>query len=203
MKPQNITIKHLEAVLDLPAEYWHGKCTLVANAAAQLIGPTCHAVYGHYVGFIEESSFWAGRAATGFVQHGWVLLEDGRVFDPTRWSFEDCEPYIYIGSVDDPDYDEGGNQWREMMAKPCPEDPGRPLPFKLSAHEEAAIREFVDSPKIGFNQIFWLANYSYEGLGPHLGTIYGILQENNLLGFIPFDNQKRAIREGFLKPSEE
>jgi len=203
MKPNDITIKHLEAVLDLPAEQWHGKCTLLAKAAAQLIGTSCHEIYGHYIGPIDDGSFWAGRKSHGFVQHGWVLLDDGRVLDPTRWSFENCEPYIYIGSVGDRDYDEGGNQWREMAIKPCPLEPGRPLGFKLSAHEESAIREFVDVPKIGSNQLFWLANYSYDGLGPHLGTIYGILMENNMSAYIPWDNKMRAIREGFIEDKSE
>jgi hypothetical protein len=33
-------------------------------------------------------------------QHGWVILPDGRVLDPTRWVFEDRRPYIYAGDAE-------------------------------------------------------------------------------------------------------
>lgn len=46
-----------------------------------------------------------------FIPHGWVLMPDGRIFDPTRWTFEAKSPYLYVGPDRD-EYDKGSNQLR-------------------------------------------------------------------------------------------
>ena len=193
--PQNISIEDLEEETGLSVDEWHGKCTLISNAAARLIGDGCHAVYGHYIGDVDPFGFWGERAGNGFIQHGWVLLDNGLVLDPTRWSFEGVEPYIFLGSSED--YDEGGNVWRQKMAKACPQDPGKELPFEMSEEEKIFVRIFVDTPQVGMNHLFWMANLPYDEIGDRVGELYSFLDSHDLRGLVPFDNFERARREGF------
>lgn len=89
-----LTVKRVEKVLGQRASKWKGNCFGIAGAlvAKKLVEGV--AVYGFYHGPIAKTSMFAGRA---FTHHGWVLQPDGTVVDPTRWVFEDVEPYIYVG----------------------------------------------------------------------------------------------------------
>jgi len=197
MKPEELTIEILEAKVGLPADQWHGKCAEIAHHAAELVDGGTSA-YGHYRGPIDHSGYWK-RQGAGFEQHGWVLLEDGRILDPTRFSFENKEPYIHLGDATD-EYDEGGDIWRSRMLRPCPSPfGGRVQQLEFITEGEKKVLEAVTSTPfhmITVEQLAWSANLPYEKLGVFVHPVYTVLKKNDLGGFIPWDNWKRAVREG-------
>jgi hypothetical protein len=189
VKPEELTIEDLERVVGAPPQTWHGKCTALAHAAAELVS---------YHGFVSETGFWKKRR--GFPNsHGWVLLDDGRILDPTRWSFEDVEPYIFLGESQR-DYDEGGNELRKAFRGECPEPEGDLLDLKLNIVTAEIFTKLTGYPveELTFGQIFWLANSPYDDLGVFVGPVYQGIIDNGKKALIPIDNRKRAEREGKL-----
>lgn len=202
-----ITLQQLERAFGMPAKKWAGKCYGVACAASRLIArsrPIC----GHYLGKVCPTSMFATSALAGFVQHGWVLLKDGHVLDPTRWVFEGKKPYIYVGSAKD--YDEGGNAHRTtMLGKPPEFDPDEKvvkIGTVMLASEpwcfvERVLRldriteEDYEPGTVNVGQLHWLANLDPHTMEGHARAIYKMLKKLNLVGFIPIDN-RRAAEEG-------
>lgn len=49
---------------------------------------------------------WDRKEITAYLEdggpprHSWVLLDDGRVLDPTRWCFEGYPARVYVGPSD-------------------------------------------------------------------------------------------------------
>lgn len=198
MRPSRLRISHIEKAVKLPTSKWHGKCTLISNAVIQCGLVIGSPIYGHYLGPVDPAGFWGDKSGGGFVQHGWVLLRDGRVLDPTRFSFENIDPYIHIGPAE-PDYDEGGNAWRMSMRVPCP-GPGSGKPANLKTEHrfiEKLFERFTNTPfkEMTWHQANWVANLTHEELGLGLTSIYETLANNNAKGFIPHDNWTRAVRE--------
>ena len=201
MKPEDLTIEDLEEELDLPTKEWHGKCSLLAHAAVGLLDGA-QFIYGHYLGPIATDGYWGKRL--GFPNHhGWVLLEDERVLDPTRWSFENKKPYIYIGE-NDGDYDEGGDSFRAKTLKPCPRERGNEVDLEISDIERHLIEKLVAMPisNMTIVQLHWIANLPYKQLDWAIGPIYDILIRHNLRGLIPIDNRNRAAREGRISKDQ-
>lgn len=92
------TIDECVRALDWPTEQWRGQCYGVALALVKSKLIPGRAVYGHYYGPIARTSNpFGARAGTNFpVHHGWIIMEDDEtICDPTRWVFEDREPYLY------------------------------------------------------------------------------------------------------------
>ena len=120
-KPHDLTIAEVAKAIKFPVKKWPGNCYAVACKIVDAGLVKGRAVYGVYKGPVAETGYWANRRTQGLIRHGWIILQDGskRVFDPTRWSFEDLEPYFFI-SRRDKDYDEGANELRAAMMKPCP-----------------------------------------------------------------------------------
>lgn len=203
MDPSELTIEQVEQAFGLPTKDWNGNCFGVATAIvkAGLVEGT--AVYGHFLGYVDPDGYWTEYAGHPFIQHGWVLLEDGRILDPTRWSFENENPYLAL--IDESDgqhgeYDEGGGSWREAMRRPCPEADEGDEVFVLELTPEC--KELVDhmlpdgvgSDAMTIQQLHWLSNASYDSFGPFVAAVYqGISKIER--GFIPLDNVQRAKRE--------
>jgi hypothetical protein len=198
MNPEELTIEMLEEEVGMPADKWHGKCHEIAWAADKLLGDSSvTAPYGHYLGPIDPDGYWGGRQ--GFPNHhGWVLLKDGRVLDPTRFSFENKEPYIFI-SEDGSDYDEGGNKIRAAMQRPCPSAMGgQPAELEnLKEYEVMALESVLKTPikMVTREQMFWVANVSYDHLGVYVAPVYTALGKNRMKALVPWDNWLRAVRE--------
>ena len=92
------TLKACEEALGEKAETWVARCYEISCriVKAGLVKGT--AVYGHWLGPVHRKSHFAKRnKALPFIQHGWILLEDGTVLDATRWVFEARKPYLYEG----------------------------------------------------------------------------------------------------------
>jgi hypothetical protein len=208
------TLAQCERAIGKPAIEWGGHCYEIACAIidAHLLPTKAVAVYGHWRGPIADNSiFTAWRAAT-FVQHGWVLLPDKRVLDPTRWAFEGASPYLYTGPSDY--YDEGGNTFREaLMPANAPRfDPDEriihftrhAMPTRTWNFVERLLRLLEELPDncepgdVSINQLSWLANRNPDHFGPHglhALAIYRAIFAVGEGGLIPIDNRRRVERE--------
>ncbi len=199
MNPEDLTIEAIEEYYELPAEKWHGRCSELAHAAIGVLEQG-HYAYGHYLGHVDPDGHWGDR---GLHRHGWVLLDDGRIVDPTRWSFENVKPYIYIGD-NDADYDEGGNRLRGALARPCPSAKDGELANLEEVMASAMLFEHLTSTpfaEMTRAQAVWVANLSYADLGFAVASIYETLITNGMKVFIPVDNYNMAVREGRVKAS--
>jgi len=193
------------------APTWAGRCFEISNLIvdAGILPRGSVAVYGHFLGKVHpESYFGKLRHGTPFIQHGWVNLPDGRIFDPTRWTFEKRLPYLFVGP-NQGEYDEGGNEWRRAMGRPRPAwDPGEKrfhftpedLPTDAWGHVERLLRLDYenDEQKPGtlcYSQLAWLANAPYQSLSPHAHQIYCALEALGEGALIPIDNRRKAQRE--------
>lgn len=190
-----------------PAEEWKGACFAIATQFVEQKIVQGIAIYGHWTGPIAKGTMF-DRGWSGFCRHGWVLLPDGRIVDPTRWVFEGCEPYVYVGPADH--YDEGGNQLRSAIrCAPPPYDAsdGRFVHF-ASSDMPAITWNFISNffilplknpdykpGTLAIRQVLWLANLSPEELGGHAKIIYQALRKHKLIAFVPKDNRLRIERE--------
>jgi hypothetical protein len=198
-------LKQLVAVTG-PTSSWKGNCYGMACAMVKngLVEGT--AVYGHWRGPVSPKSIFHGNPV---IQHGWVLMPDGQVCDPTRWEFEGKRPYIYIGPSDH--YDEGGNKLREIRIGGAP-------PWDPEDDRVSVSTSVMDSPAWSFiedilklrdnlmdddyepgmvnvRQLAWVANLPPSRLGKHAPAIYAGLEKLKLRAFIPIDNY-RMVQQG-------
>jgi hypothetical protein len=235
------TLAECEKALGEKAEAWVARCYEISCAIVVAGLVDGEAVYGHWLGDVAPGSHFADRGRLAFIQHGWILLKDGRVLDPTRWVFENVTPYLYVGEEPDswgvipcancgllreehrdggPDdqcemyekerwpYDEGGNQWREAMNRgrpaPLPEGPRKPVALTgwTASWVAAVLGEKGDAKTLAVNQLFYLANLSYQTIKQAVGPdgvkeIYNAIADldETAISFIPMDNTNRARRE--------
>jgi hypothetical protein len=204
------SIKRAERVLDLPVARWQGKCFVIASQFVERGLVRGVAVYGHWLGPIAPGSLFADKANMGFVQHGWVKLQNGQVCDPTRFVFEDVKPYIYIGPADH--YDEGGNQVRMALMGPPPPFDGSEEVFNLSlflppiGNPYGVVRHVLhldyDKTEPGIvtaSQLHWLANCDPARLEPYAFEIYCALAKLGFVVRIPIDNLRSVERDAGRK----
>lgn len=191
----------------LPAREWAGRCYEVAVKLLDLSDTIdspiegrfrqgTRAVYGHYLGDRSPTGAFPYRPAP-FEQHGWLVLPDGAIFDPTGWAFTSREPQIILALAGDPRYDEGGNRWREAIEAPPPAWDPEARVAALAIGEEPA-REYVARllgapPSIALPQAMWLANLSRGRLGEHAPAVYRALLDAGLEAFIPIDNRRAVL----------
>lgn len=201
------TLEECQKAVPLPIHTWPGKCHEIAVGIGVALSLPGKSQYGHYHGPIHEDSGFAGRP---FTRHGWWLLEDGRIFDPTRWAFDSPdEPYIHCGEDWDSEYDFGGNAVRRAMMQ---------LPPKADAHEEklelqvspraaSALYAMFDTEiehqkggKLILNkaQAFWLANAPLGYLKDPVGwdftkEVYQAFAAIELAGMVPVDNYNEVM----------
>jgi len=204
--PEDITIDDAVKAIGRPTASWEGDCFGVATQVVEAGLVEGTAVYGHYLGEVHHGSIFAGVSRAGFVQHGWVVLSDGRVFDPTRWAFESRKPYLFL-SANTQDYDEGGNGLRHLLRVPVPAlDPAEKLvPFPEGALSLTAYAHLEKLMGFAPNaqgrrytrfQIHWLATAPSDSFQPHAVALYkAIAGIPHMVGFIPIDNRRRAERE--------
>jgi hypothetical protein len=184
---------------------WAGRCYEMACTMVREKLVEGKAVYGNWTGPVKKGTMFAGRPV---VHHGWVLLPDGRVCDPTRWAFEGKKPYIYIGPADH--YDEGGNKFREKQIGDAPEwDATEPLHNINHTIMDSKTWGFVEDI-LGLNeicdedylpgdvterQLWWLAHLPPARLGEHAPAIYVALDKLGKKALIPIDN-RRMVEDG-------
>lgn len=204
--PDELTLRDAELAVGERAPAWAGRCYEIAFALAESGVVDGEAVYGHWLGPVARGTKFDRGAP--FVQHGWVLLPDGRVLDPTRWVFEGRRPYLYLGPPDH--YDEGGNRFRTAVSRPVPDwDPSEArfrftksvLPSAAWGRVESVLRldRYYDDPEyeigtVCLGQLFWLANLDPARLEPHAAQVYDALRAIGQDALIPIDNQRMVER---------
>ena len=187
-------------------ERWKGNCYCVASKIVreQVINDNCRAVYGHYLGPISSKSYFRDRRGMPFVPHGWIILSNDNIVDPTRWVFEAKSPYIaVIDRMDDvaEEYDEGGNEWRKSNMKPAPQFNKKERVFPVVLKDEECRAYFDDLlrdkrehfKEISLDQMFWISNLSVLTLGIYAKEIYEWIENMGCIAFIPIDNQIKIL----------
>lgn len=191
-----------------PPEDWLARCHDIADAIGQALELPGKLQYGHYHGPIHEDSQFSGRP---FSRHGWWLLEDGRVFDPTRWAFDTVDqPYIFCGEDFRDEYSFGGNRVRREMRQPPPKGDSCEQTVTLNVGRRAVEEMYVilsedckfSGGKITVNvhQAMWFANAPLGDLVDPLGwdfteIVYKALVDAGNEGMIPIDNRMAVIGE--------
>lgn len=147
---------------------------------------------------------FATRARIGFVRHGWILADDGRVIDPTRWVFERKAPYLFAKLDRTGEYDEGGNRMRHRIEvePPAYSDDGKVYVIEKD-ETSPVVWQFVKQifkntahpMLISRNQMFWLANIAYDEIGEFAYDLYAMISKIASEALIPIDNMRRAERE--------
>lgn len=200
-----------ERVLDWKAKDWEAKCFAVATAFVEKKIVDGDAVYGHWRGPVaKRSRFYEKSLSLPFIQHGWVVLPDDRIVDPTRWCFEAAKPYVFYGD-NQGEYDEGGNRWRALQRGPVPcyeafEDEGHLVAITKDVMDAATWSfveryleldyTFAEQPvgELTEAQIVWLAHAPPDQLGDHAGAVYAALKKLGRAGIIPIDNRRMIER---------
>jgi hypothetical protein len=197
------SLAEAEKAVGSAAAKWKGRCYEVSCKLVEAGLVEGVPVYGHYLGYVGPESFFGTRAGMPFVRRGWVLLPDGRVFDPTRWVFEDEEPYLYVG-VNVGEYDEGGNTRLRATKTPVPPIDYKERVYALPKHLSAKAKTFVFGllgygplgvEMMCFSHVHWLAHVPHDELAPHAAEIYGAIEAVGQRASVPLDNWRRAVRE--------
>ena len=215
MRTKKLIIPPIDVIMrmidtpNLDVNRWKGNCFCVASKIVNedVLMTECRAVYGHYLGPVSSKSYFSNRKDMPFISHGWILLPNGNIIDPTRWVFEAKEPYMaFIDSKDDAaeEYDEGGNGWRSAFVKPAPsyDKKDRQISFTEEEFDKISGRTYVlgllgdkrkNIEKLCVNQIFWLANLSLDTLGIYVREIYEYIKYIEQEAFIPYDNRLKIL----------
>lgn len=209
--PERLSVSAIEAKLGLLSERWHGRCYeiawLITEEHRMVRG---RPVYGAYRGQVSPHGYWKFRAHLTFVRHGWVLLPDGRILDPTRWSFEAAEPYIWLGGEEDDgfeDYDACNDRLRKAMYqdRPCPEEYAHKKFFELPLSHGARLFLFLYSQEVlprplkeeplclNLMQLAWVANAPIMDLLPYAPEIYRAIVNAGQRAMIPLDNREMIL----------
>jgi hypothetical protein len=134
------------------------------------------------------------------VRHGWILDEiTGEVIDPTRWVFENVDPYIFVGTDTDGHYDRGNTGFQEIMFnnRPVPEYDSQDSQLSMTSldtfdrevlrnilRDHRPMNDFMSMSKL---QYFYLANAPISILGPTAKPMFQLLVDNKLGALIPID----------------
>jgi hypothetical protein len=186
-----MNIQDIEKAIGIPAEKWKARCYEISCAVVDAGLVDGKPVYGHYRGYIDEGSVFAANISIGFARHGWIRTKGG-IIDVTRWVFECDEPYVFTTTLDDIDYDEGGNTLRAALRMPPPafsKDDKEIRPAgKVTRKEWERLNVLAGGDgRLTNRQLGWVANTPVNEL-PDAKYVYGALGKLGLKMFIPYDN---------------
>lgn len=203
-------VHEVAAAIGLPVENWHGKCYAIACQMVMVGLTDAEPVYGSWSGPIHPDSHF-GKRQGGDVNHGWLVADKPRwnsvgvqpksIIDPTRWVFENVEPYIYVGPNDY--YDRASDARRMMMhaMRPIPEPEKREVHLDLGDVEEIIehVNQLLDDDTYccdyDFKQVFYLANCPVSVLRPFAKEILSAISEAGHNGLIPVDVRQWVLEE--------
>lgn len=190
-------VNEVAKAIGMPVERWPGQCYGIAlgMVEAGLVPDGARAVYGHWLGPVADNCPVPGFRSRPFVQHGWVLLPNRSVVDPTRWVFEAADPYVWHGMPDY--YDEGGNMWRLAMLGAAPgfEDDHEYRFEQLSSPVWTALEDLVTPNDrrghLCLAQVRWLGNLPPAVLGIEVAApFFAALEDEGMGGIVPIDNMR-------------
>lgn len=190
----NTNVDSIAKSIGFPKEYWEGNCHAIACLIVEMGIVEGKVERGHYYGKVTKDSIFAGR---GLVPHSWIRLEDGRVYDPTRFAFSNSEPSIFISKDSDTqvEYDIGGCRYR--MNRPLPQfDRSKPkveLNFETKECEEFVNILLNNPPFLTANEAFFLGNTPFTKLGNFAKEIYEALIEADWGSAIPIDSREYIL----------
>jgi hypothetical protein len=182
---------------------WKGACSKVADALQDEMEPGEVAmIRGHWIGPVADGSLFARKPVSG---HTWLQMKDGTIVDPTRWVFENVEPYIFVGS-DDENYDEGGQRLREavrVMRGSAPRWDKAHVQYTFEGPTKVWVwieSQFEDtSPDKAWTlsrwQVAWIANTSPREFWPFAPIIYHWLEKVGMKTYVPIDLWRMVERE--------
>lgn len=186
--------------ITIPVRKWKGQCYGLALEFLKhkLIKGVPR--YGHWTGPVEHGSmFYNTFMRMGWCHHGWVELPNKHVCDPTRWVFEDVEPYIFVGPDREQYYDVGGNKHRAANIRPVPVFDAFHKIIQNPKNKEVDlfVRSFLNNPttEITFQQGFWIANLPPSMLEPFTKQVYNWIDKIKHPAWIPVDNRRLILKK--------
>lgn len=174
-------------MIGVPFETWKGNCMMIAQKCMEhgCVPSDAKICYGHYWGPISPHSKFAGRP---FSHHAWIELGDGfTIWDPTRWVFENVEPYIFIDD-DYSEYDLAGLK-TVTVAPVCPRFKG-PSILTLDEHQKYVFSKFVpkaDKKGVDMAQAHWLVRHYPDWFQGEVATIFQTIIDHGYSAIIPLD----------------
>lgn len=169
------------------SESWPNNCYAVATALVDLLPLTARTAYG----------FWYGTDVRNpgeeLSRHGWALL-NGFVLDPTRWVFEQREPYLFVQKTSKAkEYDEGMTQLREAFEHSSPKRDlsQKQFAFKWDLDETTFLTNLFGESRswniLTCEECFWIANKPPKRILPIVESFYKQLKGYDLLALVPID----------------
>jgi len=195
-------IAKIEKKINFPVENWPANCYSVAVSIykAGLVPAKSRCRYGVWWGPIRTKKHFQGRT---FTHHGWIELPDKRVYDPTRFVFEDVKPYIWVGGYSEKFYDIAGQRLNAGMHRefPAREKEG----IKLTAKQRAIIAPFMPSVLAedpDFGQMMWLAHFPVDLMGDQAKPVLKVFDQLDLQALIPLDIRRYVLEDDALNEHE-
>ena len=196
------TVKELEEAIKIPVEEWRGNCHGISDLLREKFEIEAELRYGSWLGKVAKGSMFA-KYPNGLIHHGWLELPDKSIIDPTRFEFEQVEPYIYVGKNDY--YDAGSNMYRFKNMKPAPKYSKDKKQVELHIGNLTSHKFVVDTLEgqlggtytvhITLDQAFWLANLPLQVLGDSAKDIYSALRVAGYIALVPWDNRKMVLKD--------
>jgi hypothetical protein len=200
-----LTVDAVVATIGHPPHVWRGNCYAIACQMLDAGLVDGVARYGKWLGPVAPGSYFARHPLPS---HGWLEVadpdDDVYIVDPTRWVFEDGEPYIWIGHDHEGYYDRGGNRVRAAYLGPPPTyDPDKPeIALRLGDQIRAVVAAILgDDDPLTSDRLFWLANLDPADFGPYVDEIYRALDRAGWKAAIPQDNWMLVIEPRKRKKS--
>jgi hypothetical protein len=179
---------------------WRGHCHSVAHKLIEreLVPPGSKARYGFYRGTIEPGN---GLFQPGLNRHGWIELDSGQVYDPTRWVFEakdgwqNAKPFVWLSYEPKPrDYDQGMRAFkRQLRQEPPTFDPSKGGTQRLREMLAPKCYAFLCKLARSYDgimdsdQLMWLANADPDDLEGYANEFYTALNALGCQPWVPVD----------------
>ncbi|MCP6718844.1 MAG: hypothetical protein KJI71_01250 [Patescibacteria group bacterium] len=180
---KKLIISEIEKKINKTTDEWIGQCYYIATLFELHKIIDGIAVYGLWTGNIHPKSMFAGNLVS---RHGWVRKKDDTIVDPTRWVFENANPYIYVGENDF--YDEGAQSLRKITPPPRFDPTEKRVEINFSDERlEKHFKLMCQTKEFDIMQIFWLANQSPSDHGRQKNKTYKLLSKLGFKAFIPID----------------
>jgi len=207
---KKLAVGKVAKAIELPPEDWIGNCYGISCKILDAGLVEGRAAYGHFLGKVNpDAPIFGKNFNRGWQRHGWIILEDGRILDATRWVFENEKPYIYI-ERNNIEYDEGGSVLRKfiLQTKPFPKyDRTRHKEFKMDPDDLVHYQMLAGRKKIArwsLWQIAWIANLPYDMHDGREVRVYPLICKSAGKSLIPYDFQKKfAAEHGIELPDME
>lgn len=180
--PVDPFMKEVADAIGFDLESWHH----IAHAVAYLVykeglTPPGEMVVGVYRGPVSEGSPLADLVYAGEVPHMWLRLEDGTVFDPARWIFEDSDPKFQYCSSEE--YDEGSVYVRNLFEVFPPPYDGLEPPTNIQFDAPAGyfaerLLRIPNGKTPNLAQLRWLGRIDIKKLGVFARPLFGSMQDH-------------------------